>query len=64
MPTHGIVYAGFRGLRVFGARKIGRCKLIGNRFVIPHDTIVCREAGHRQKNVLHAVIKMEGTFVS
>jgi hypothetical protein len=38
-PTHGIVHAGFRGFRAFVARKKGRCKLIGNRFVIPHDTI-------------------------
>ena len=37
--THGIVHAGFRGLRAFVARKKGRCKLIGNRFVLPHDTI-------------------------
>ncbi len=37
--THGIVHAGFGGLRRFVARKKSRCKLIGNRFVIPHDTI-------------------------
>jgi hypothetical protein len=37
--THGIVHAGFRGFRRFVARKKGRCKLIGNCFVIPHDTI-------------------------
>jgi len=33
------VHAGFSGLRAFVARKKSRCKLIGNRFVIPHDTI-------------------------
>ncbi len=38
-PTHGIVHAGFSGLRRFVARKKVRCKLIGNRHVIPHDTI-------------------------
>jgi hypothetical protein len=38
-PTHGIVHAGFRGLRRFVARKKCRFKLIGNRFVIPHNTI-------------------------
>jgi len=38
-PTHGIVHAGFSGMQSFVARKKGRCKLIGNRFVIPHDTI-------------------------
>ena len=38
-PTHGIVHAGFRGMRAFVARKISQCNLIGNRFVIPHDTI-------------------------
>ncbi len=37
--THGIVHAGFGGLRVFVARKKSQCKLIENRFVIPHDTI-------------------------
>ncbi len=37
--THGIVHAGFRGLQGFVARKLVRCKLIGNRLVIPHDTI-------------------------
>ena len=39
LPTHGIVHAGFRGFRALVARKKSRCKLIGNRFVIPHDTI-------------------------
>ena len=34
-----IVHAGFRGFRAFVARKKSRCKLIRNRFVIPHDTI-------------------------
>ncbi|MBU1368041.1 MAG: hypothetical protein KJ754_07525 [Bacteroidetes bacterium] len=52
-PTHGIVHAGFRGMRVpmaIGmARKKSWCKpacavalagrLIGNSLVIPHDTI-------------------------
>ena len=37
--THGIVHAGFSGLRRFVARKKSRCKLIGFRLVIPHDTI-------------------------
>ena len=37
--TNGIVHAGFSGLRGFVARKKSRCKLIGNRLVIPHDTI-------------------------
>ena len=39
MPTHGIVHAGFSGLQKLVPRKKGRCKLIGNRFVLPHDTI-------------------------
>ena len=34
-----IAHAGFIGFRAFVARKKGRCKLTGNRFVIPHDTI-------------------------
>jgi hypothetical protein len=38
-PTHGIVHAGFSGLRRFVARKKSQCNLIGNRFLIPHDTI-------------------------
>ncbi len=37
--TNGIVHAGFSGFRRFMARKKSRCKLIGNRLVIPHDTI-------------------------
>jgi len=37
--THGIVHVGFRGMRAFLARKKGQCKLIGNRFALPHDTI-------------------------
>ena len=37
--THGIVHAGFRGLRAFVAHKIVWCIQIGNRFVVPHDTI-------------------------
>jgi len=37
--THGIVLAGFSGLRAFMARIKGQCKLIGNRFELPHDTI-------------------------
>ena len=45
--THGIVHAGFSGFRAFVARKKSRCKLIENRLVIPHDTIVCQEAIHR-----------------
>ncbi len=37
MPgTYGIMHAGFRR---FMARKKSGCKLIGNRFVIPHDTL-------------------------
>jgi mannitol/fructose-specific phosphotransferase system IIA component len=39
LVTYGIVHAGFIGLRVLVARNKGQCKLIGNRFVIPHDTI-------------------------
>jgi mannitol/fructose-specific phosphotransferase system IIA component len=34
-----IVHAGFGGFRAFVARKKSQCKLIGNGFVIPHDTI-------------------------
>ena len=37
--THGIVHAGFSGFQRFVARKKVQCKLIGNRFVIPHVTI-------------------------
>jgi hypothetical protein len=39
MPTHGIVHAGFSDFRRFVACKNSQCKLIGNRLVIPHDTI-------------------------
>ena len=44
--THGIVHAGFRGFRAFVARKKGRCNLIGNRLVIPHDTIPSNVSGN------------------
>jgi hypothetical protein len=37
--THGIVHAGFRGFLAFVARKKSQSRLIGSRFVIPHDTI-------------------------
>jgi len=37
--TAGIVHAGFNGLQMFVARKKGRCTLIGNYLVLPHDTI-------------------------
>lgn len=47
--THGIVHAGFRGFRVFVARKKSRCKLIGNRFVIPHDTMPSTVVLHCKK---------------
>ena len=44
--AHGILHAGFRGIRAFIARKKSRCKLIGNRFVIPHDTIPSNVTQH------------------
>ena len=37
--THGIVHAGYRGFLGLWLVNISRCKLIGNHFVIPHDTI-------------------------
>jgi hypothetical protein len=40
------VHAGFSGLRAFVARKKGLCKLIANRFVIPHDTIPSNVVWH------------------
>jgi len=36
--THSILHEGFIGLRKFVVRAKGRRKLIGNHFVIPHDT--------------------------
>ena len=47
--THGIVHAGFSGFGAFVARKKGRCKLIGNRLVIPHDTIPSTVVRHSRK---------------
>ena len=44
--THIIVNAGFGGFQRFVARIKGRCKLIGNRLVIPHDTILSTVVGH------------------
>ena len=49
--THSIVHAGFRGMRAFVARKKSRCKLIGNRLVIPHDTIPSNVSGKRVKSL-------------
>jgi hypothetical protein len=43
------VHAGFRGFRRFVARKKSRCKLIGNRLVIPHDTIPSNVGKHFKK---------------
>jgi len=43
------VHAGFSGMRAFVARKKSRCKLIGNRFVIPHDTIPSNVTKHAKK---------------
>jgi hypothetical protein len=36
---NGIVHAGFNGFQRFVARNKSRCKLVGNRFVLPHDTM-------------------------
>ena len=44
------MHAGFSGFRAFVARKKGRCKLIGNRFVIPHDTIPSNVTSKSKKN--------------
>jgi hypothetical protein len=44
--THGIVHAGFSGFRAFVARKKVRCKLSGNRFELPHDTIPSNISRH------------------
>ena len=46
--THGIVHAGFSGLRSFVARKKSRCNLIENRFELPHDTIPSYVVAHYQ----------------
>lgn len=48
--THGIVHAGFSGMRAFLARKKSRCKLIGNRFVLPHDTIPSSVRGNYERD--------------
>ena len=59
MPTNGIVHAGFRGFRRFVARKKGWCKLIGFRFVIPHDTIpstVRRQARKKHSSILIGIL--------
>jgi len=53
-PTHGIVHAGFRGFRRFVARKKSRCKQIGNRLVIPHDTLPSTVVGIlNEKNLMN-----------
>ncbi len=43
------MHAGFSGLQRFVARKKGRCKLIGNRFELPHDTIPSTVSTHNKK---------------
>jgi len=48
--THGIVHAGFSGLRRFVARKKVSCNLIVYRFVIPHDTIPSNVSYNAKKN--------------
>ena len=53
LPTHGIVHAGFRGMRGFVARKKSPCKLIGFRFVIPHDTKPSNVTGKRRTTPQH-----------
>jgi hypothetical protein len=51
--THGIVHAGFSGLRRFVARKKVSCNWIVYRFVIPHDTIPSNVIVHiRRQNWL------------
>jgi hypothetical protein len=47
--THGIVHAGFSGIRAFVARKKSRYKLIGFHLVIPHDTIPSTVGGNAKK---------------
>ena len=42
------MHAGFSGLRAFVARKKCWCKLIGNRFEIPHDTIPSTVSGNNE----------------
>ena len=55
--THGIVHAGFSGSRRFVARKKSQCKLIGNRFVIPHDTIPSNVVVHFKKQS-HSILEV------
>ncbi len=57
--THGIVHASFSGFRRFVARKKSRCKLIGNRLVIPHDTIPSTVTSNVKKTTMH---KANNTF--
>jgi len=49
--THGIVHAGFSGLRRFVARKKVSCNLIVYRLVIPHDTIPSPLYAIQEKNI-------------
>lgn len=58
--THGIVHAGFSGLRTFVARKKSRCKLIGNRLVFPHDTIPSNVSCNKMKQLFTYI----GLFIS
>ncbi len=49
---------GFSGMRRFVARFNFSCNLIGNRFVIPHDTIPSTTEGHVNKPHHLTVIKI------
>jgi len=52
--THGIVHAGFSGMRAFVSRKKGRCKLIGFRLVLPHDTIPSTVRANNSDKLTHS----------
>ena len=53
--THGIVHAGFIGFQAFVAREKNRCKLIENRFELPHDTIPSNVVPHAKKPMCNKI---------
>jgi hypothetical protein len=46
-------------MRAFLARKKGPCKLIGNRFVIPHDTIPSTLGVIVEKSAFYSIFSRE-----
>ena len=56
--TMCIIHKGFRGFRAASPASNLGGNLIGLKPEIPYEIIVCQEAAHRYKRVLHALFEM------